>query len=194
VPLSRTFTINPKGQIQKASTAVQSSTWSSLSAINDLVDEMFPGLLQHSSSSLSTRGLQSVYTSFNDTLEFAAAIGAIEHEAAAALFAEQQRRRSSSSGGGAADGAKARTGGGAADGSSSEQHLAGADGPAAAADGDGGDGGGLVGGGVSGRLLTPENVGPAREEYNDLHFWRPSLSVDIQDQLAEFTVKQTLAG
>lgn len=42
VPLSRTFIINPKGQLVKASSTVQSSTWSSLSAINELVEEVFP--------------------------------------------------------------------------------------------------------------------------------------------------------
>lgn len=76
VPLNCTFTIKPKGQIRKASTAVQSSTWSSLSAINDLVDEMFPALLQPASSNIS-RGLHSVYSSFQDTLEFAAPLGAV---------------------------------------------------------------------------------------------------------------------
>jgi phosphatidate phosphatase LPIN len=44
VPPARTFIINPKGQISKGSSAVQSSTWSSLSAINQLVDEVFPAV------------------------------------------------------------------------------------------------------------------------------------------------------
>ncbi len=57
VPLSRIFTINPKGQIQKASSAVQSSTWSSLSAINDLVDEMFPPLLPTTSAAAAAAGM-----------------------------------------------------------------------------------------------------------------------------------------
>jgi phosphatidate phosphatase PAH1 len=44
VPTGRTFIINPKGQICKGSAVLQSSTWSSLSAINSLVDEMFPAV------------------------------------------------------------------------------------------------------------------------------------------------------
>lgn len=44
VPPSRTFIINPKGQICKGSSVLQSSTWSSLSAINALVDEVFPAV------------------------------------------------------------------------------------------------------------------------------------------------------
>lgn len=42
VPLGRIFVINPKGEIRKASSAIQSSTWSSLAAINSLVYEVFP--------------------------------------------------------------------------------------------------------------------------------------------------------
>jgi hypothetical protein len=44
VPLSRIFIINPKGEIKKASSQVQSSTWSSLRAINELVHQVFPPL------------------------------------------------------------------------------------------------------------------------------------------------------
>jgi hypothetical protein len=44
VPLSRIFIINPKGEIKKASSTVQSSTWSSLRAINELVHQVFPPL------------------------------------------------------------------------------------------------------------------------------------------------------
>ena len=44
VPPGRTFIINPKGQISKGTSGVQSSTWSSLSAINTLVDEVFPAV------------------------------------------------------------------------------------------------------------------------------------------------------
>ncbi len=57
VPLSRIFTINPKGQLQKASTAVQSSTWSSLSAVNELCDEVFPPIVSPGmvSANLSAR-------------------------------------------------------------------------------------------------------------------------------------------
>lgn len=207
MPLSRTFTINPKGQIQKASTAVQSSTWSSLSAINDLVDEMFPGLLQHASSSIN-RGMQSVYSSFHDTLEFAASLGAIQQDVVAAvLAAEQQRRRSSSStGGGSGGGAGSNTALTAvAKGDVQQQQQAGRTGEpvsqsaantptaaaamvtAAAAD----DGAALGGraGGVEGLLL--ENVGPAREEYNDLHYWRPALYVDIDEELAAVSARPT---
>lgn len=209
MPLSRTFTINPKGQIQKASTAVQSSTWSSLSAINDLVDEMFPGLLQHASSSIN-RGMQSVYSSFHDTLEFAASLGAIQQDVVAAvLAAEQQRRRSSSStGGGSGGGAgsnAALTAVAEGDVQQQQQQQAGRTGEpvsqsaantptaaaamvtAAAAD----DGAALGGraGGVEGLLL--ENVGPAREEYNDLHYWRPALYVDIDEELAAVSARPT---
>jgi hypothetical protein len=211
VPLSRTFTINPKGQIQKASTAVQSSTWSSLSAINDLVDEMFPALLQHTSSSLNCRGLHSTYTSFTETLELAASLGAIQQDLVAAVFAEQaqqMRRRSSSSTGGAAGakaaaaaaaaGSGADTAGGQCDSSeqgSGQQEaatavpvspLAAAAAAAAAAADDAAALGGPAGAG--GLLL--ENVGPAREEYNDLHFWRPTFHVDIDDELAQVSVVQ----
>lgn len=207
MPLSRTFTINPKGQIQKASTAVQSSTWSSLSAINDLVDEMFPGLLQHASSSIN-RGMQSVYSSFHDTLEFAASLGAIQQDVVAAvLAAEQQRRRSSSTGGGSGGGAGSnaalaavaegdvqqqqqqagRTGEPVSQSAANTPTAAAAMVTAAAAD----DGAALGGraGGVEGLLL--ENVGPAREEYNDLHYWRPALYVDIDEELAAVTARPT---
>lgn len=44
VPPGRTFIINPKGQICKGSSVLQSSSWSSLSAINTLVDEVFPAV------------------------------------------------------------------------------------------------------------------------------------------------------
>lgn len=44
VPAGRVFIINPKGQICKGSAVLQSSTWSSLSAINQLVDEVFPAV------------------------------------------------------------------------------------------------------------------------------------------------------
>lgn len=210
MPLSRTFTINPKGQIQKASTAVQSSTWSSLSAINDLVDEMFPALLQHTSSSLNCRGLHSTYTSFTETLELAASLGAIQQDLVAAVFAEQaqqMRRRSSSSTGGAAAskagaaagaaaaGSGADAAGGQRDSSSGQQEasaaapvspLAAAAAAAAAAADDAAALGGPAGAG--GLLL--ENVGPAREEYNDLHFWRPTFHVDIDDELAQVSVGQ----
>jgi hypothetical protein len=218
VPLSRTFTINPKGQIQKASTAVQSSTWSSLSAINDLVDEMFPALLQHNSSSINRALTHSTYTSFNETLELAASLGAIQQELVAAVFAEQQRRRSSSSGGGAAAAAKAAAAaaavaaaaaeqGGEANGkgdSAAEQQqqqetaaaaaaaatpvspLAAAAAAAAAAD----DAAALAGAAAGAGALVLENVGPAREEYNDLHFWRPSFHVDIGEELAAVTAQQ----
>lgn len=209
MPLSRTFTINPKGQIQKASTAVQSSTWSSLSAINDLVDEMFPALLQHTASSIS-RGLHSTYTSFTETLELAASLGAIGQELVAAVFAEQQRRRSSSTGGsndGAVKTAAAAgvgaggNGDGQPDNSGQKQQqendndaavaapmspLAAAAAAAAAADDAAALGGGQTGAGA----LMLENVGPAREEYNDLHFWRPSMYIDIGDEIAAFSAKQ----
>jgi hypothetical protein len=206
VPLSRTFTINPKGQIQKASTAVQSSTWSSLSAINDLVDEMFPGLLQHASSSIN-RGLQSVYSSFHDTLEFAASLGAIQQDVVAAvLAAEQQRRRSSSStGGGSGGGAGSNAALTVVAEGDVQQQEAGRTGEpglqsaantptavaamAAAAVADDGAAMGGRAGGVEGLLL--ENVGPAREEYNDLHFWRPSLYVDIDEELAAVSARPT---
>lgn len=202
VPLSRTFTINPKGQIQKASTAVQSSTWSSLSAINDLVDEMFPALLQHNSSSINRALTHSTYTSFTETLELAASLGAIQQELVAAVFAEQQRRRSSSSGGGAVGAAKAaaaaagKSGDVAGNGDSAAEQqetagaaatpvspLAAAAAAAAAAD----DAAALAAG--AGALML-ENVGPAREEYNDLHFWRPSFHVDIEEEMAAASAKQ----
>lgn len=44
VPLHRIFTINPRGEIRKASLALPSSTWASLQAINQLVHEVFPPL------------------------------------------------------------------------------------------------------------------------------------------------------
>ena len=44
VPLSRIFIINPKGELRRASSTMQSSTWSSLSAINDLVHQVFAPL------------------------------------------------------------------------------------------------------------------------------------------------------
>ena len=44
MPLSRIFIINPKGELRRASSTMQSSTWSSLSAINDLVHQVFAPL------------------------------------------------------------------------------------------------------------------------------------------------------
>jgi hypothetical protein len=218
VPLSRTFTINPKGQIQKASTAVQSSTWSSLSAINDLVDEMFPALqlLQHTGSSIN-RGLQSVYTSFTETLELAAALGAIQGDTVAAAYAQAQRRReSSSSAGGASpdavaaaiaaaaaatDGSVAGTASKDADGQLQAQQQAAlgsspgngllAIAAAAAVAAAAADAGGMsVKSPRAGDALGLENVGPAREEYNDLHFWRPTMYFDIGDELAAVEAAQ----
>jgi hypothetical protein len=222
VPLSRTFTINPKGQIQKASTAVQSSTWSSLSAINDLVDEMFPALLQlqHTSSSVK-RGLQSAYTSFTETLELAAALGAIQGDSVAAAYAQAQRRResSSSASGASADavaaataaafgsdgGVVGATGSKEADGQVTAQQQQAALGsspgngllavaaPAAvaAAAAAAADAGGMsVKSPHAADALGLENVGPAREEYNDLHFRRPTMYFDIGDDLAAVEAAQ----
>jgi len=42
VPESRIFTINPRGSIARASSAVESSTWASLYSNSELVDEVFP--------------------------------------------------------------------------------------------------------------------------------------------------------
>lgn len=42
VPPARIFIINPKGELRKATLAIQSSTWNTLAAINDLVHDIFP--------------------------------------------------------------------------------------------------------------------------------------------------------
>ena len=47
VPPGRIFTINPKGELRKASVLVQSSALSSLRSINELVGNIFPPLPAH---------------------------------------------------------------------------------------------------------------------------------------------------
>ena len=45
--MGRIFIINPKGELRNASVLVQSSTLSSLRAINELVGNIFPPLPAH---------------------------------------------------------------------------------------------------------------------------------------------------
>jgi hypothetical protein len=169
VPLSRTFTINPKGQIQKASTAVQSSTWSSLSAINELVHEMFPALaaalraVRHSSH----RALTHTHSStFFDTMELAASMGVVQQEAAAAVL-EQLRRGSSSGAGGPAGFASAESSEGST--AAAEEAAAGGTPTAGAA-------------AMAAEAAAAQDLVPARDEYNDMSWWRPSLAVNIEDK------------
>jgi hypothetical protein len=226
VPQGRTFIINPKGHIQKAGSTVQSSTWSSLSAINELVDAMFPAL--EASCRPDGGGLDAGGGSF-----VAAAGGA----AAAALAAGSEvsgassregsldlRVNSSSSitsrvlgsttaaaaalggsGGSSIWGAPSRLGLGAA-----REAKAGAEpeGPAvssassqtqqlqqalkqasvASLSGVGGAGGGGSFSGTlpRGTLLPPPiKVGPQREEFNDVQYWKPTLAFNIEDELMQ---------
>ncbi|KAL3140747.1 hypothetical protein ABBQ32_005301 [Trebouxia sp. C0010 RCD-2024] len=46
VPASKCFIINPKGELRKASSAVATSTWGSLTSVNTIVQAMFPPLQQ----------------------------------------------------------------------------------------------------------------------------------------------------
>jgi hypothetical protein len=209
VPLARTFTINPKGQIQKASTAVQSSTWSSLSAINELVDEMFPALaeasaaasaalLQAALGSSANRTLQHMGSSsiYYDTLELAASMGVVQQDAVAAVMEEAARRRSSSMTGQAGAGLQAGLGASAA-----------ADAAAAAAAAAGAAAGGSEQGtpastpsaataaALAAVAAAADELVPAREEFNDLHFWRTSFrAVDITDELLQLDGKPQLAA
>eukprot|EP00884_Botryococcus_braunii_P022894 jgi/Botrbrau1/9289/Bobra.0111s0014.1 len=44
IPASKIFIINPRGELRKASSSVDTSTWSTLKGINDLVHQVFPPL------------------------------------------------------------------------------------------------------------------------------------------------------
>eukprot|EP00878_Enallax_costatus_P027700 GHUV01029845.1.p1 GENE.GHUV01029845.1~~GHUV01029845.1.p1 ORF type:complete len:237 (+),score=132.32 GHUV01029845.1:84-794(+) len=212
VPVSRTFTINPKGQIQKASTALQSSTWSSLSAINDLVDEIFPPLpaaaLRNSGRALRQQQ-SSISSSFGRSDWELAAKGIVGDDVLEAAIAEQQRRRSSGTGGPVIVGPteqkagvdSAESGSAAAAANDSSKAAAAttnivADGTTAAAAAgnaavmyEAGDNSSI--GRSDQQAAVPEleieDVGPAREEFSDLQYWKTSVtfSIDIEEELKQ---------
>jgi hypothetical protein len=218
VPLGRTFTINPKGQILKAATAVQSSTWSSLSAINDLVDEIFPALPAACTSGDSSRGLSTAFSSWKkveDISSYAAAAGLLDEETLAAAV-EQAKRKSSFTGGNDAAARVAAEHDGAVEhaatkaleqqqllddateaGLLSSNAVCEAASPVARSTSDlmpGSSGNSFIartaaarnagrGGSFSRPPLPVDDAVPSREEYNDLHFWKPALAVDIQHEL-----------
>lgn len=221
MPLSRTFTINPKGQIQKASTAVQSSTWSSLSAINDLVDEMFPPLAAalHDVAGRVSRSLHATCSStYFDTLELATSLGVVQQDTVAAALEEHRRRRGSITGGsftggsftggsftgagpglgtgvGVTPAVAAGVGGEASSEGSAEQQPAAGSPTAGAAAGasdskvESTGGADAAGTGAAAAVAAPvvaDNT-PTREEYNDLHFWRAPMLVDIGDELLQMS-------
>jgi hypothetical protein len=209
VPLARTFTINPKGHIQKACSAVQSSTWSSLSAINELVHELFPPLpaaavrmaalaarmVAHGSDPDIAPGeaVSGGSGRLEEALQYAALAGIVCEDTtrAAAAAAADQRRRSSCGGGGTASSSKLATGGsvGAATmvvDATGTRHAAAAPVDEALVS----ESGVTVvkGSDVTGMQL--ELVGPAREEFADLQYWRPSLELDISAELLALAQSQ----
>ena len=216
--MGRTFIINPKGHIQKAGSTVQSSTWSSLNAINELVDAMFPALeagCRPDGGGLDPSGMTFLGGSGAAAAALAAVAGSEVSGGSSREGSLELRTYSSSSsivtkalgstatatvggsGGSSIWGAPSRLGLGAV-----KDAKAGAEAEAAAvsaassqtqlqqvsrqgslASVSGAGGGGTL---PRGTLLPPPTkVGPQREEFNDVQYWKPTLAFNIDEELQQ---------